>query len=132
MKICHILQIRDLFLEDRTLGKVYINGEFFCYSLEDALRVVKIAGKTAIPEGLYKVKLTHSNKFKRIMPLLINVPEFKGVRIHGGTKPEDTAGCPLYAFNRSGNVIWTSAEKNLTRIIREFKETYISIHNFKE
>lgn len=106
---------------DRTLGRLLINGEHFCHVLEDTLRPrgVKVAGVTAIPAGLYRVTLEKSPKFKRIMPTIKGVPNFEGVRIHGGNRPEDTEGCPLVAFNRSGLVIHGAAEKALAVKIQE-------------
>lgn len=106
---------------DRTLGQLLVNGEHFCHVLEDTLRPrgVKVAGVTAIPAGLYRVTLEKSPKFKRIMPTIKGVPNFEGVRIHGGNRPEDTEGCPLVAFNRSGLVIHGAAEKALAVKIQE-------------
>lgn len=105
---------------DRTLGQLLVNGEHFCHVLEDTLRPrgVKVAGVTAIPAGLYRVILELSPKFKRIMPTILGVPNFEGIRMHGGNRPEDTEGCPLVAFNRSGLVIHGTAEKELTAKIR--------------
>ena len=106
---------------DRTLGQLLANGEHFCHVLEDTLRPrgVKVAGVTAIPAGLYRVTLEKSPKFKRIMPTIKGVPNFEGVRMHGGNRPEDTEGCPLVAFNCSGRVIQGTAEKELTAKIQE-------------
>lgn len=65
----------------------------FCDTLEPA---VKESGKPrAIPPGTYKVVNTYSNTFRRVLPLLINVPDFEGIRIHRGNKPGDTRGCIL-------------------------------------
>lgn len=50
-------------------------------------------GKGAIPAGRYRVVVTHSPRFKKDLPLLVNVRGFDGIRIHGGTKPEHSAGC---------------------------------------
>lgn len=91
---------RYLFNERATIGKLDVDGEFFCYTLEDADRKLeeggqKVFGKTAIPRGIYPVKITLSNRFKRELPLLVGVPQFEGVRIHPGNKPEDTEGCLL-------------------------------------
>lgn len=106
---------------DRTLGQLLANGEHFCHVLEDTLRPrgVKVAGVTAIPAGLYRVTLEKSPKFKRIMPTIKGVPNFEGVRMHGGNRPEDTEGCPLVAFNRYGLAIQGTAEKELTAKIKD-------------
>lgn len=105
---------------DRTLGQLLVNGEHFCHVLEDTLRPrgVKVAGVTAIPAGLYRVKITHSQRFGREMPLVLGVPGFDGIRLHGGNGPENTRGCPLIAYNRSGSEIWGTAEKELNAKIK--------------
>lgn len=90
-----------------TLGKLEINGIKLCDTLEDTERdlvnketgkydqSLKIKGKTAIPAGSYDVRLTYSIRFKKVMPELVNVPLFSGVRIHSGNSVEDTEGCIL-------------------------------------
>jgi len=111
--------------KDRNIiGDHHINGKFFSYTLEDEKRAdeVKIKHKTAIPVGVYKVVLSVSNRFKRLMPLILDVPMFEGVRIHGGNTSKDTSGCPLVAFNTDYVKIWGTAEKELTKILKETKE----------
>lgn len=90
-----------------TFGKLYINDEFFCYTLEDTDRGLKdtmstvlinkkkIYGETAIPSGTYEVIINYSNRFKVLMPLLLNVKGFLGIRIHPGNDEFDTYGCIL-------------------------------------
>lgn len=78
-----------------TIGKLYVDGAYQCFTLEDVVRTSKIAGRTAIPAGRYKVRLTMSPRFKRILPLLENVPNYSGVRIHPGNTADDTEGCIL-------------------------------------
>lgn len=86
-----------------TLGVLSCNGEHLCYTLEDPVREIsgrpvsdwKIHGKTAIPEGTYKCIIDMSTRFKRLLPRLIGVPGFTGVRIHAGNTAEDTEGCVL-------------------------------------
>lgn len=85
--------------EDYTIGKLYVDGQYFADTLEDTVREVKIKGKTAIPAGKYLILMTYSNRFKKIMPLLIDVPGFEGVRIHSGNTAEDTEGCILVGKN---------------------------------
>ena len=112
--------------EANNIGDFFINGKFFCYSLEDEVRFSdkKVYGKTAIPAGKYKVVLSMSNRFKRVMPLLVDVPNFQGVRIHGGNKAEHSHGCPLIAFNTDKVKIWSTAEKVLTRKLQDFKKEF--------
>jgi hypothetical protein len=86
-----------------TIGKLYIDGQFECFTLEDLIRETdgkpvaewKIYGKSAIPAGTYEVKITMSNRFKRELPLLVNVEGFTGVRVHPGNTDADTEGCIL-------------------------------------
>lgn len=87
--------IRKDFTEESTIGELYVDGEFECFILEDTVRDTKIYGKTAIPYGVYDIKITHSPRFKRHLPLLLNVPNYQGVRIHVGNYPKDTEGCLL-------------------------------------
>lgn len=85
-----------------TIGKLYIDGHYLCDTLEDTVRNgVKIAGKTAIPAGKYKVKKTMSPRFKKILPEILNVPGFSGVRIHAGNTAADTDGCLLLGLNKA-------------------------------
>lgn len=89
-----------------TIGKLFVNGQYVCDTLEPACREVciehperKIPGHTAIPEGRYAVAVSFSPKFKRWLPLLLNVPSFTGIRIHAGNTADDTRGCILPGFN---------------------------------
>lgn len=98
---------RKLKLENKTIGELLINGKKFSDTLEDKVRLtwsllpfktllgVKIWGKTAIPSGRYQVVLTYSERFKRVLPLLLKVPQFDSIRIHGGNTETDTEGCVL-------------------------------------
>lgn len=101
-----------------TIGKLYIDGEYFCNTLEDKDRgltdnmavseisKIKIKKETAIPTGTYKVTITYSNRFKKNMPLINDVKGFEGIRIHSGNTDKDTEGCILVGFNKvKGNVI---------------------------
>jgi hypothetical protein len=119
--------------EDRNIiGDLHIDGKFFCHTLEDEIREkgVKVYGKTAIDTGKYNLVLSVSNRFKRLMPLLENVPNFSGVRLHGGNTSQDSHGCPLIAFNTDGVKIWGSAERSLTKLLKESDEKHtIEIKN---
>lgn len=94
---------RRIFTDDVTIGELYVNDEFVCYTLEDAVRDVKVYGKTAIPKGTYKVIYNMSNRFKRRMPLLLNVPNYQGVRIHAGNTHLDTDGCIILGLGLARN-----------------------------
>lgn len=94
--------------KDYTIGDMYLDGVWFCNTLEDTVRPTgqKIYGKTAIPAGKYKVIMTMSNRFKKLLPLICDVPGFAGVRIHSGNTKADTEGCILVGENKvKGKVI---------------------------
>lgn len=70
---------------DTTFGKLYLNDmTFLNYTLEDKVREIKIKHQTAIPAGTYEIIINKSERFKQLMPLLLNVPNFEGIRIHKG------------------------------------------------
>lgn len=102
--------------EKYTIGRLYVNGEYFCDTLEDTVREEKIYGKTAIPYGTYKITMdVVSPKFKDRswaqpydgkLPRLIDVPNYEGVLIHVGNTAADTSGCLLVGQNKAvGQVI---------------------------
>lgn len=93
-----------------TIGRMSIDGEFFCWTLEDAVRPdgVKVAGRTAIPKGVYRMDVTYSPRFKVMMPILLNVPMFEGIRIHWGNVAENTDGCILVGMDRNTGSIGRS------------------------
>jgi len=91
-----------------TPGKLYVDGVFECYTLEDVVRPSKIYGETAIPAGTYKVIINMSNRFKRLLPLLLNVPNYEGIRIHPGNTDKDTEGCILPGVTRSVDFVGNS------------------------
>ncbi len=91
----HLKVIRGTAIGDSTVGKLYVDNVFECYTLEDLVRDKKIAGVTAIPAGTYDIVIDMSNHFKRLLPLVKNVPNYLGVRIHPGNTAADTEGCIL-------------------------------------
>lgn len=91
--ILKVKRIREI--NDTTLGELYFNDSFECFTLEDKIREDKIYGQTAIPEGKYEMKIYPSPRFKMDLPLLLNVNNFKGILIHAGNTKEDTHGCIL-------------------------------------
>ena len=86
-----------------TVGRLFVDGKFFCNTLEDTVRDLsnekKVFGKTAIPYGKYKVVYNWSPKFGRNLPRLLNVPAFEGILIHPGNTADDSAGCILVGRN---------------------------------
>lgn len=119
-----------------TIGKMYIDGNYFCDTLEDVdrginqkdsldtIKKIKVAGATAIPAGTYKVIVNMSPKFQRNLPRLIDVPGFEGILIHRGNTDKDTAGCILVGENKVvGKVINSTVyEKKLVNILQNTKE----------
>lgn len=105
--------------ESCTIGNLSVDGNWECFVLEDPVRATKIAGKTAIPAGKYKVQITMSPRFQKPLPLLLNVPNYSGVRIHTGNTAEDTEGCLLpgqtnptpYSVGNSGKAFAALMEK---------------------
>ena len=97
--------------KDYCIGKLYINGKYFCDTLEDRdrglddsmseeeIKQIKIKEQTAIPTGIYTVLLTYSPKYKKVMPLINNVKGYSGIRIHSGNSSKDTEGCLLVGKN---------------------------------
>ena len=110
-----IITLLRTYEKDHTDGRVFVNGESFGHSLEDAGRPpgVKIAAETCIPEGAYQVNYSHSNKFKRNMIIIYNIEDdhsierlgvrFTGIRVHGGNNISHTAGCVMVAKNSDKN-----------------------------
>jgi hypothetical protein len=89
----------------------------FGYTCEDEDRKLesggeKIPGKTAIPRGYYRLTADVSKRFGRLMPILRNVPQFTGVRVHGGNTAEDTEGCPLLGKIRTTTGVKNCKEAN--------------------
>ena len=82
---------RTILHHQYTEGIMYIDGYEFCDTIEDMVRPdgEKIKGETAIPAGEYKLILSYSNRFKKVMPEILNVPGFEGIRIHPGNTAKD-------------------------------------------
>jgi len=97
---------RNPTVNEATLGSLTF-GDFTCDTLEDAVRETKIAAKTAIPAGEYEIVISYSNRFKKLLPLLLSVPNFEGVRIHSGNTIDHTEGCILLG-RRSGDTVVNS------------------------
>jgi len=130
--------IRDIYAPTRTLGKLSVNGVHECFICEDVVRKpneAKVHGKTAIPAGRYQVVITLSNRFKRELPILLNVENFTGVRIHSGNHEGHTEGCLLPGKTRNESGVFSSvlATNNLILKIRNALEkgeqVWITIKN---
>jgi hypothetical protein len=100
--------VRKTFTEQSTMGELSVDGKFECFTLEDKVRAVKIHGETAIPEGIYEVTITFSDKFNKSLPLLMDVPNFEGIRIHSGNTKADTEGCILVGQTKSQDFVGNS------------------------
>jgi hypothetical protein len=84
-----------------------------------------VYGQTAIPSGRYRLILSRSNKFKRIMPEILNIPGFTGVRMHGGNTAKDTEGCIIVSkniINRS--MVQGTMERALSELLRIKNESH--------
>jgi hypothetical protein len=113
-----------------TIGSLFINGEYLCDTIEDKVRdhnqdgdlddpgEKKVFGETAIPYGRYKVDLTMSPKFKRLLPIILNVPHFEGIRIHRGNTAKDSHGCPLVGENKAKGKVLNSTKYELIVVER--------------
>jgi hypothetical protein len=108
------LTLNRIFLgSSATIGELLINDKHLCDTLEDRVRPEgeKVYGKTAIPEGTYEVKLTHSPRFKKILPEILNVPNFSGIRIHTGNSSKDTEGCIIVGTWDGEKEDWVGSSK---------------------
>jgi hypothetical protein len=106
--------------ETFTIGELAVNGQFECFILEDKDRGLKkemtlseltnkkVHGKTAIPEGRYEVAITFSSRFQKMLPLLMDVPVFAGIRIHPGNTAADTEGCLLPGTAKGTDMVLNS------------------------
>ncbi len=129
-----------------TIGRLYIDGEYFCDTLEDTVRDLpatcpntsqwencecseKVYGKTAIPPDIYKVTMEYSPRFKRKLPLLHNVPHFLGILLHSGNQASESHGCPLLGFNTVKGKVLNSrvTSDKLNAILSEQDEITIEI-----
>jgi hypothetical protein len=127
---------RETFTDESTIGTLSIEGKFECFILEDKDRglndnltleqilKVKVYGKTAIPYGRYEVDWTMSARFKVMMPILLNVKGYSGIRIHKGNTEIDSLGCLLCGTRKKNNMVTEStlATKNLYTKIENAKK----------
>lgn len=107
-----IITERTIHTTNAASGATYIDGRYFCESLEDTARAygVKVPNETCIPPGTYQVAVTRSARFNKDMIHLytdetsmecrLGGVTFSGIRVHGGNTVHDTSGCILVAFDR--------------------------------
>lgn len=150
-KQANILVKRIAKQDSYTIGKLYINDQYICDTLEDTdrsltrdtpidkIKEIKVYGKTAIPAGRYKVNMnTVSPKFKDRawavpykgrVPRLEDVPGFEGVLIHPGNTDEDTLGCILVGKNNAQGQVNNSQNTfhTLMKELQKFDEIFITI-----
>lgn len=143
------LTLKRKFLGDKyTIGDLFIDGKFFCNTIEDIVRELpsvcpntpkgisctcpgKVYAETAIPAGTYKVTMKYSSKFKRVLPYLHDVPHFLGILIHSGNSEADSAGCLICGKNTvKGKVLESRVTcDKLNAILSKEKYTTIEIIN---
>lgn len=116
-----LLLKRKIYNQKNTIGELFINGIFFCNTLEDKVRVpfVKVPKETAISKGTYKVIFDFSNRFQKIMPHILNVPNFEGIRIHAGNTEIDTEGCILVGIKSENTII--SSKVTYTELVKRIQ-----------
>lgn len=120
-----------------TLGVLSIDGADECFTCEDIVRApgVKVRGETAIPPGRYRIAVTHSPRFGRPLPLLLDVPGFDGVRIHPGNTSKDTEGCilPGQGHNLDGvtasRIAFADLFRRIEAAIGAAQEVWIDVRN---
>lgn len=124
-----------------TIGRLYVNGEFLCNTIEDVdrklnqnmsateIQRIKVAAETAIPTGTYAMRVTMSPKFKRELVEIVNVPGFSGIRVHRGNTAEDSAGCVIVGDNTSKGRVTNSTkyELQITEMVKKADYAYITI-----
>ena len=136
------IEVKRIALKDTyTIGKLYIDGAYFCDTLEDKDRglednmpiekimFLKKPHITAIPTGTYTVILNYSNRFKRIMPLVMNVKGFAGIRIHAGNTAENTDGCILVGENKAKGKVLNSKDtyNRLFEMMKSADKVYLTV-----
>ncbi|MGD9824381.1 DUF5675 family protein, partial [Desulfobacter sp.] len=122
----------DRFISDSetTISRVFVDGKFFCFGLEDEYRVEKVAGETRIPPGTYKIGVRsvggfhgrYKSRFADIHKGMLHVqdvPNFEYILIHCGNKDEHTAGCLLVgegAVTTPGDMMITNSAAAYRRL----------------
>lgn len=133
-----LLEVKRLYKKDTyTIGVLMVDGEKFSDTLEDKVRDLKsekkVYGETAIPAGKYKVVMSMSSKFKRVMPYLENVPQYTGIMIHPGNTIKDTSGCILVGENKKKGQLVNSRKysdelnKRINEAIERKEQVWIEV-----
>lgn len=116
---------RIYFRDTYTIGVIQVNGKYQMDTLEPHAinwqKEKKVAGKTAIPEGRYRVQIAFSKTFKRKMPYLMNVPNFVGIMIHTGNTAKNTRGCILVGKNTAVGMV-TESRIHFKRLYAQIEE----------
>lgn len=115
-----------------TIGKLFINGTYYCDTIEDKVidlnkngkfddGLSKVMHQTAIPYGTFKVAVNYSPKFKRELPRLLDVPYFEGILIHNGNDQNSSSGCIIVGENKTVGKVTNSTfyMNNLTARIKD-------------
>lgn len=108
--------VRKIFTNNSTIGELFVDGAFECYTLEDKVRDVKIMHETAIPYGRYEVILAFSPRFGRILPRLRNVPNYEGVLVHSGNSKDDSSGCILVGQTKA--IDWIGKSRDALKALQ--------------
>ncbi len=138
---------RKIFNPNSTEGNLYINGKWFCHTIEDVVRAepgkwntdLKVYSKTAIPYGKYPVLATWSARFKRILTGVFSVPDFEGIRIHNGTSELSSAGCIIVSYKDDGKnhrlINDKAAMNDLCKLVEKTQKTekiYLTIIKYEK
>jgi hypothetical protein len=115
-----LVMTRTIRTNRSTISDLTVDGKFECFVLEDKdrglqqgmplseLTALKIKTKTAIPSGRYEIVISFSDRFQKMLPLLLDVPAFAGIRIHPGNTDADTEGCLLPGKTKSPDMVGSS------------------------
>lgn len=124
---------RVALMDTYTIGRLSVNGVYFCDTLEDKVRDFnkdgdllddgeqKVYGETAIPYGTYTIEISYSPRFKRMLPRLLNVRQFEGILIHAGNTAKDTHGCILVGRNTEKGKV-TNSKATFDRLFTLMKD----------
>ncbi len=125
-----LLKLIRTYHRPETIGILYVNNQYFCATIEppygtathltDKRYPPHLDQKGCIPEGWYRVEVTYSPKFKCLMPLLLQVPGFEGIRIHAGMNVRNTNGCICVGERWKAN--------KLTKLLMQAQERHEQIY----